>query len=127
MEGTGSTAVVPATRRGLYTTEFWLSTVAPVVLTACTFIFHRDFSGYVQAAAIAATGISVAAYAISRAHLKRPTSIASVVFDVQALVPAVKQAVEDALKAKRALPTGGSSGNVTVTTATVKPAKKATP
>jgi hypothetical protein len=96
------TASAPV-RRGPFTTEFWASTVAPIVLTAATFIWHRDFSGYVQAAALLATGLSVAAYAISRAHLKRPTSVANVVFDVQALIPAVKQAVEDALRVRGAL------------------------
>lgn len=112
------------TRRGYKTTEFWFTTVAPVLLTAATFIWHRDFSGYVQAAALAATGISTAAYAISRAHLKRPTSVASVVFDVHALLPAVKQAVEDALTVRKNLPTtSGDSANVTVTTAPPNPGR----
>jgi hypothetical protein len=119
----GNAMTTPAaTRRGFKTTEFWATTVAPVVLTALTFLYHRDFSGYVQAAAITATGVSTAAYAISRAHLKRPSSLGAVVFDVQALLPAVKQAVADALAAHAALPTAQVTANPTPPTVQVKKA-----
>jgi hypothetical protein len=111
-----------ATRRGYKTTEFWATTVAPIVLTALTFLYHRDFSGYVQAAAIIATGVSTAAYAISRAHLKRPTSVANVFFDVQALVPTIKQAIADALTARAAVPTSQITANPTPPTVQVKKA-----
>ena len=77
--------LVPATKPGYRTTELY-ATLTPVVLTALTMVFHRDFSGYVQAAGIAVSGIAAAAYAVSRAHLKRPVDLASALFDLRALL-----------------------------------------
>lgn len=60
----------PAIKPGYLTTEFYV-TLAGFVLPLCTFIWHRDFSGYVQTVAQAAAAIASVAYIISRAVVKR--------------------------------------------------------
>lgn len=97
-------AGLQAPKAGYKTTEFWVTTVAPIVLTVLTFLFHRDFSAYVPAVALVATCISTAAYAISRAHLKRPVNLASLLFDVEALTPLIKQIVEAVITTHKAVP-----------------------
>lgn len=89
---------------GYRTTEFWATAVAPIVLALLTFVFHRDFSGYVQAAALAAAGVSTAAYAIGRAHLKRPTTVANLLYDAHHLAPIVGEAVDTAGQVEQAAP-----------------------
>ena len=82
--------VVPTPRRGYKTSELY-AVLAPIVLTALTLVFHRDFSGYVQAAGIVGSGLAAGAYAIGRAHLKRPTDLASAWYDLQALAPVAQE------------------------------------
>lgn len=95
--------VVPKPKIGLKTSELYV-TLAPAVLTVMTLIFHRDFSGYVQAAALVATGLSAAAYAVSRAHLKRPVDLASALYDLRALLPVGKDAAAVVAEVKAATP-----------------------
>jgi hypothetical protein len=100
---TSPTVVAPTVKPGWKTTELY-ATLAPIVLTALTFAFHRDFSGYVQAAGLAVSGLAAAAYAISRAHLKRPVDLATLLFDVKALLPIGKEAAAVAATVKAATP-----------------------
>lgn len=80
--------VVPKPVRGVKTSELYV-TLTPMILTALTFVFHKDFSGYVQAAGVAVSGISAAVYALSRAHLKRPVDLASALYDLRAVLAEV--------------------------------------
>lgn len=99
----------PIIKPGYKTTEF-MTVLGPLVLTTLTLIFHRDFSGYVQAAGIAVSGIAAAAYAISRAHLKRPVDAATALYDLAALLQVLKD-FEDAIVATKptTAPATGSS------------------
>jgi hypothetical protein len=100
-----TTPITEPIKSGWKTSEFWVATLGSQGLAVAALVFHRDLSGYVPAAALAAAGIAAAVYAAGRAHLKRPVDLPSVVFDVEALVPILKKAVEAALAAHQALPT----------------------
>ena len=88
---TSPTVLAPTVKPGYRTSELY-AVLAPLVVTVLTMIFHRDFSGYVQAAGIVVSGIAAAAYAVSRAHLKRPVDLASLLWDVKALLPVGRDA-----------------------------------
>lgn len=94
----------PPPKGGLRTTEFWATAVAPMLLALATFIWHRDFSGYVQAAALAAAGISTAIYSLGRAHLKRPVDLKSVLYDLHALTPIGREVASTVEQVGAALP-----------------------
>ena len=100
---TSPTVLSPVTRRGYTTTEFY-AILAPFALTILTMVFHRDFSGYVPAAGLIISGLGAAAYAVSRAGLKRPVDLAALLYDVRALLPVAKDAAAVAGEVKAAAP-----------------------
>ena len=118
MTSPAPTVLTPTIKQGTRTTEFWLSTVVPALLAVATLVFHRDFSAYVPAVAIAVSAISAAAYAVSRANLKKPVDLASLLFDVKALLPVAKAAEQAAVEVRKVVPpknpTAGSNPTVTV-------------
>lgn len=76
----------PAIKPGILTSELWL-TVLTHVAWVIAFVFHRDFSSYVPAAAVGAAAVATLVYAIGRAHLKLPRTKADVILDEQRLAP----------------------------------------
>jgi hypothetical protein len=83
----------------------WLS----YVLSLITLLFHRDLhlAGYVPAAALAVSALATLGF-FAEALLKRngglPKTVGAAVVDVEQLLPAIKQAVTDALAVRSALP-----------------------
>jgi hypothetical protein len=61
-------------RPGWATSEFYV-TAFSAVATLATLIWHKDFSGYVQAAALLASGIAGGWYSHSRTTLKKVASV----------------------------------------------------
>ena len=100
---TSPTVLAPTVKPGYRTSELY-AVLAPLVVTVLTMIFHRDFSGYVQAAGIVVSGVAAAAYAVSRAHLKRPVDLASALFDLRALLPVAGDVGAAAKAAQAAAP-----------------------
>lgn len=94
----------PKPKAGLRTSEFWATSVVPALLAVATLVWHRDFSGYVQAAALVAAGVSSAVYAVGRAHLKRPVDLRSILYDLHALVPLGAEVASEVAQVKDALP-----------------------
>lgn len=88
-------------RRGLLTSEFWVTILStPTLLTLLNTVFHGDFSSRVQQVALIITAALSLGYALTRAHLKRPFSVAAATYDARQLLavaqstaPAVEQAV----------------------------------
>lgn len=78
-------------KTGYRTTEFWLVLLS-YLATAGTYLFHQDFSGYVQLGATVASGVATAVYALVRAHLKRPVTLGALAYDLKALIDALDSA-----------------------------------
>lgn len=88
-------AAQPYIKPGYRTSEFAGAVVVPALLTLATLIWHKDFSGYVQAAMAGVMAFTSAAYALGRAHLKKPVDLSSLVWDLKQLIPIGTEVVQD--------------------------------
>jgi hypothetical protein len=98
----------------------WLS----YALSLVTLLFHRDLhlDGYVPAAALGVSALATLGF-FAEALLKRngglPKTVQAAVVDVEQLLPAIRQAVADALSVRNELPRKPSAAAVAKSPAAV--------
>ena len=80
-------------RRGVKTSEFWVSLLSlPAVLGLLDSVFHSDFAPRVQMTAVILAGVTSAVYTLTRAHLKRPSNLSALGYDLKAILAAATAA-----------------------------------